>query len=301
MTIEVLSQIATASMLLFVVTGMLAVGVNLTVEQITDPLRNVRLILLVLLTNFILMPMAAILLAATLQLAQPLREGLLLLGTAAGAPFLPKLAELAKGEIAFAVATMVLLMVVTLGYLPIVLPLLLSGVTVEPGKIAGSLIVLMLLPLASGLFLKARHSQIALRLKPVLDRLSNIALLIFLLSVSLANVNKFVDVFGTRGILAGILFNAVGLGIGWVLGGPEVRSVLALGTGQRNIAAALLVANEDFRDPEVGVMVIVVALIGPLMILPGAFFLANSKLSGTGDISGVRASKLSAKDEPPTP
>ena len=34
--------------------------------------------------------------------------------------FLPKLAELAKGNLPFAVGTMVLLMVVTVGYLPIV-------------------------------------------------------------------------------------------------------------------------------------------------------------------------------------
>jgi BASS family bile acid:Na+ symporter len=39
--------------------------------------------------------------------------GLLLLGTAAGAPFLPKLAQIAKGNLAFAVGLMVLLMVVT--------------------------------------------------------------------------------------------------------------------------------------------------------------------------------------------
>ena len=52
---------------------------------------------------------------------------LLLLGCAAGAPFLPKLAELAKGNLAFAVGVMVLLMVTTVVYLPIVLPLLLPG------------------------------------------------------------------------------------------------------------------------------------------------------------------------------
>ena len=49
-------------------------------------------------------------------------------------PFLPKLAELAKGNLAFAVGLMVLLMVVTVGYLPIVLPLILPGVSVDPWK-----------------------------------------------------------------------------------------------------------------------------------------------------------------------
>ena len=44
--------------------------------------------------------------------------GLLLLGLAAGAPFLPKLAQISKGNLAFAVGLMVLLMVITVGYLP---------------------------------------------------------------------------------------------------------------------------------------------------------------------------------------
>ena len=49
---------------------------------------------------------------------------------------------------------MVLLMVVTVGYLPLVLPVLLPGVSVNPAEIASSLFLLMLLPLAVALFVK---------------------------------------------------------------------------------------------------------------------------------------------------
>jgi BASS family bile acid:Na+ symporter len=48
-------------------------------------------------------------LAPVLRLDEPLGVGLLSLGVAAaGAPFLPKLAQIAKGNLAFAVALMVL-------------------------------------------------------------------------------------------------------------------------------------------------------------------------------------------------
>ena len=47
-------------------------------------------------------------------LSEGLSIGLFLFGTAAGAPFLPKLAQVAKGDTAFAVGLMVLLMVVTI-------------------------------------------------------------------------------------------------------------------------------------------------------------------------------------------
>jgi BASS family bile acid:Na+ symporter len=151
MLMDLLGKAATVAMLIFAVFSMLAMGTGLTLARIIEPLRNVRLVLLALLANFVLMPIGAEALAKALRLDEPFEVGLLLLGCAAGGPFLPKLAERAKGDPAFAVGTMVLLMVVTVGYLPIVLPLLLPGVTVDPWPIARFLVLLMLLPLAAGL------------------------------------------------------------------------------------------------------------------------------------------------------
>jgi BASS family bile acid:Na+ symporter len=127
MLMELLSKAATVAMLIWVVFSMLAMGTGLTLARITERLRNVRLVLLALLANFVLMPIGAEALAKVLRLDEPVEVGLLLLGCAAGGPFLPTFAERAKGDLAFAVSTMVLLMVVTVGYLPIVLPLLFPG------------------------------------------------------------------------------------------------------------------------------------------------------------------------------
>ena len=200
-----------------------------------------------------------------------------MLGCAAGAPFLPKLAELAKGNLAFSVGAMVLLMVVTVGYQPVVMPLLLPGVTVDPWNIARSLVPLMLFPLAIGLALKVRYEEVASRVKPMLDWISNISLILLVLLITVANIDKVLQVFGTRGILAGLLYIALGFGIGWLLGGPETdtRRVMALGTSQRNIAAALVVASQSFSDPKVVVMVIVVAIVGLIILIPLSRALAN--------------------------
>ena len=178
MLVQLLSKAATVAMLSFVVSSMLAMGAGLTVSLIAEPLRNVRLVVLALLANFVVMPLGALGLAKVLSLDEPFGIGLLLLGCAAGAPFLPKLAELAKGNLAFAVGAMVLLMVVTVAYLPIVLPLLLPGITVHPWNIARSLLLLMLLPLVIGLVLKARYGDLAERVKPVLDWISNVSLIL---------------------------------------------------------------------------------------------------------------------------
>src|SRR6201982_3941585 len=163
---ELLSKVVPITMLAFVVSSMLAVGLSLTIRQIVTPLRNGKLVFLALLANFVLMPVAALAIARLLRLDQPLGTALLLLGAAAGAPFLPKLASIAKSNLAFAVGLMVLLMVLTVAYMPLVLPLLLENVTVDPMKIARSLLLLMLLPLGVGLLVKARLGLLADKMRP---------------------------------------------------------------------------------------------------------------------------------------
>lgn len=267
---EFLSKAVPVAMLAFVVSSMLAVGVSLTLGQIVAPLRNGRLVSLALLANFVLMPLGAILIARLLSLDEPLGIALLLLGTAAGAPFLPKLAGVAKSNLAFAVGLMVLLMVLTVGYMPVVLPLLLEGVSVDPTSIARSLVLLMLLPLGVGLLVKARLSHVADRFRAPLNRISSVSLVLLIVLLLVTKIQNVISLFGTRGILASILFLFVGVATGWLLGGPAfgTKGVLALGTAQRNIAAALVVGGKNFADPTVLVMVVVVAVVGLLILMP---------------------------------
>ena len=266
---QLLQQAASVAVLIFVPSSMLAMGLGLTVSEIIGPLRSARLVVLALLASFALMPLAAAALAALLRLDEPLRIGLLLLGAAGGAPFLPKLAQIAKGNLPFAVGLMVLLMVVTVGFLPLLLPFLIPGVSVNPADIARSLILLMLLPLVGALVVKAWFPVAAARLKPLFDWISNLSLILLVLLITTGNINRVLAVFGTFGILAGLLFIAIGFGMGWLLGGPVMgtRRVVALGTAQRNIAAAL-VGGRGFSDPKVVVMVVVVAIVGLLILMP---------------------------------
>ena len=50
---------------------------------------------------------------------------------------------------------------------------------------------------------------------------------------------------------------------------------MALGTAQRNIAAAVVVAGQSFSDPKVVVIVIVVAIVGLIVLMPLSRALAN--------------------------
>jgi BASS family bile acid:Na+ symporter len=55
-------------------------------------------------------------------------------------------------------------------------------------------------------------------------------------------------------------------GIGFLLGRGDRSVLLGLGTGQRNIAAAMVVASSSFADPEVMVMVTTSGLVSVLVL-----------------------------------
>lgn len=227
--------IAKLSGLLFVVTSMLAMGMSLTMPMIMQSLKNTRLVILALVGNFVLVPLLAYIIVLIIPLEQSLKTGLIVLATAAGAPFLPKLVQAAKANIAFAVGLMVLLMVVTIIYMPLVLPFLLQGVTVNPWDIAKSLIVLMLVPLALGLLLKSHSPDAADHWTPVMNKLSTLFILILMVVGLGLNISNIIDLIGTGGILALLLFIIGSFIIGLVLGGRDagVHTVTGLGTAQR--------------------------------------------------------------------
>jgi predicted Na+-dependent transporter len=267
---DTLAAIANVAIITFVLSSMVALGLSLTVKQIVQPLANVRLTLLGLAANFVVAPLAAWGIAEILGLDQSLTLGLLLLGTAAGAPFLPKLAQLAKGDVAYSVGLMVLLMVVTVAYIPLVLVPLVEGVEVSAWDIARPLVFGMLLPLAIALLVRARYQDSA-KLAPHLNQISTVSLAIALVIALVLGLPSLIDAFGTGAFVAAILFVLMCIGAGYLLGGSTrgQRWVTALGTGQRNLSAALLIATTSFSDQaEVLVMVMVGSVLMMAILLP---------------------------------
>lgn len=256
----------------FVVSSMLAMGFGLTVPMILQPLRRWGIVVSALVANFVLVPLLAVGIAEALSLARPLRDGLLIVGMAAGAPFLPKLVQGAKGDLAFAVGLMVVLMVATVIVLPVALPSVLEGVSVDAWAIARSLVVLMLVPLAIALAVRAHWPETAAEYQPVLAKTSTVAVVVLLVVGLGLNVDNVVDLVGTRGLLAVVLLVVASVGVGLLVGGrnPEARVVVALGTGQRNLSAALVVATQSFAGTDTLTFVLVGSVVLLFVLLPSA-------------------------------
>ena len=166
---------------------------------------------------------------------------------------------------------MALLIVVTVVYLPIVLPLLLPGVEVDAGKIALTLFGEMLVPLAIGLVVRARWVEAAGELQKPAAQVSNLSLVLLLVLMLGLNIENVIGLFGSGALLATLVMVAIAIGSGYLLGGPgsDTRQVLALGTGQRNLAATFLIAGSNFADqPDVLVFLAGAGLIGMAIVMP---------------------------------
>jgi BASS family bile acid:Na+ symporter len=289
---ETLVLVSKLAMLGFLLAGMLELGLSLTFQQVASQLRKVSLVALSVLGNFVIVPLLAFGIARLMRLEQPFAIGLMLLGLAPGAPFIPKIVQLARGDLAFAVGLMVLLMVGTVVCLPVVLPRVVEGAQISPWKIAQPLLLFMLLPLVVGLIVHARFKSLPAGLRPALAWLSNLCGLVVIGLLVGLNFRSFVSVFGTGAIFAGLLFVVLSIVIGWLLGGRkrEIQVSLGLGTGSRNVAAALLIGAQNFKDPKVNVMVIVSALASLLILLPLARVLgrrAGAEVTASPDTSVI--------------
>jgi predicted Na+-dependent transporter len=247
----------------FLVSSMGAVGLSLTGRAIIAPLRNPRLVAVALVLNFAVAPLLAWLVTTILPLDRGHANGLFLLAGAAGAPFLPKLVETARGEPAVAAAMMVLLTAGTILFMPFGLPLMIPGLQADAWGIARPLVLFIVLPLAVGILIKRYAAAAAARAAPVLAAIGNASLLLFFALLIMLNSRALLGVIGSGAILAALLFIIGLLAIAWLLGQitPDSRETVALATAARNFGAALVPAASSFGDSKVTLMLIVSAIV----------------------------------------
>lgn len=269
---EILSVLLIIAVPAFSVTSMLSVGFGHVVHEIIEPFSSPRSVIVPLLANFVLVPLLGVAVIWFLSLDRPLEIGLILISTSAGAPFLIKLTQFARHDVALSAALLVLLLPVTVIYMPIVVPLLLPEAEVSAVAIAMPLGLTMLLPLGVGLLVRTRSPRWAMHLQPVMGKVSTVSLLVLVGATFLLNLRAILNLFGTGAILAAVFLIFGAFVIGYVLGSGryERRCALGLGTAQRGIAASMVVAAESFGDPDTLVMVVVSSLIGLAILFPTA-------------------------------
>jgi BASS family bile acid:Na+ symporter len=256
---------------------MLNVGLTQKPSAIAGHLKNWPFVIKMLAANFIFAPLVMI---GTLYLAPfdpPLKAGLMIFCLGAGAPFLIKLTQTAEHDLALGAAVMMVLMVVTVPYVPLVLPLVLSGVSVNAMAIARALLLQMLLPIGIGMLAAALLPGLSKKLQPLVGGLGNIAMYAMVVATLVGYFPNLLQIIGTGAFLVGLLFVATAFGFGYLagFGKDHLEDVGGLGTAQRNTAAGVIIAIQNFSDPNVFVMLTLANILGIVMLLIIARFLSR--------------------------
>jgi len=260
---------------IFAVSSMTLVGLGNRPKDVVTPLRDLRFVAVALFASFVFVPLFAWAVSRLFSLDDPFEAGLMLVATAAGAPFVVAFMRIAGGNLALTAAVLVLQLVVTVNYMPIVLPIALGDdVDVDAPAIALNLSWTMLAPLVVGLIIRSWSARRSERLMPFFAPVATTSLVLVVVSTVLANLEDILDIFGEGAILAALLVIVAAFLSGYLLGGrdPELRLVLGFATSQRNVAAAMVVATQGFSDdPDVILMVVVTSLVSLAILFPLAF------------------------------
>jgi BASS family bile acid:Na+ symporter len=265
----------TAIRLLTIVTlsGLLfSSGLQLTWGAIAGSLRQSRLAWIVP-VNFLLVPALVFALIRLFQVPSDIAVGMLLLAAAPFAPVVPTFTRLARGDLALAGGLTGLFPFLSAFLTPLVCELSLKPILQTSSlkfNVASILLVLVstiTLPLAAGTALRHYSPAWAAKLvKPVQVFSETIGAL----ALGFATVTEFPAMrsIGWQPLLAMAIASELSFFAGYLVGGPAAASrvVVALGTANRNIALALLVAVASF--PGTPIVAAVVAN-GLLLILLG--------------------------------
>jgi BASS family bile acid:Na+ symporter len=228
--------------LVFMIGSLFGLGLELAARDAIRALRNVRFVLVTILGGWVLGPLVALLLVALVPMERPYAVGLLLLSLAPCAPFVPMMAERARGDRSYTGAVMLIGAVGTVLVMPWAVPLLVPELTADAWMIGKPLVLYILLPLLAGMLLKSRAPGLAASLGPPIKRVTTVVTLVMLAGLGVVYARNLAGAVGSMAIGAQTVFVVLVMVGGYGLAAglrEDQRRVLVLAMGTRNIGAGL--------------------------------------------------------------
>jgi BASS family bile acid:Na+ symporter len=247
---DLFNAIFNASLAVMILSLVAGLGLSLTLHQILEPLRKVRVLVATVIANSVLAPLIAIGFCHLFPLSTQARVGVELAAMAAAGPVGMKAAEFTKrADMAMALSFTIVLQVVNIAASPLWAERIVSGATVSGWSIVEDLLLLVLAPLVVGQVLRARHPEHAAGWQGGLERISNMALLVAIAVGLAVNWSLLVDALGSWIIVASAVIVVACMAVSWVAG--------RVGDSQSAMTISML---SGMRFTPIGLIVIATAL-----------------------------------------
>jgi BASS family bile acid:Na+ symporter len=239
---ETLTILLKITVVIFMAGNLLDLGLRLNLKEALRGLRDARFVTLSVLWAFVLCPALAYGLTRIIPLTPPYAMGLILLGLAPCAPLLPMMAEKARGDLNYAASFILLASAGTVIYMPLMVPIMVKGLTVSAWAVAKPMLVLVLIPLMIGVVIQNWSAFTASSIQPLVKKATGLDTLLMLILIIIGYGKGFISSVGTYAIGTQAIFFSVITAVSYALGFGMPRhqkSVVSLGICTRNCGAAM--------------------------------------------------------------
>lgn len=263
--------------LLTVFSIMFGVGLRLPLNSLSPLIERPGLLIRSLIGVILLVPLSLLVLsplAILLHLPKPVAIGLILLAACPGAPLLTKRSLMAGGNFEYSANLQLISAVISVWSTPVTLWAF-AQFFPRTEQIVGVLDILkqvaiiQLFPIFLGLSIRTLWPSIADRIIDWVIKIADIFFVILILLVLLVSVPAIADI-GLVSILIILIFAVSCIGIGHLLGGPELefKAALAIASVARNIGLSLTIATLNSHSFVILPTLVGFAILGGIVAIP---------------------------------
>ncbi|GAA3508662.1 bile acid:sodium symporter family protein [Aquimarina addita] len=253
-------------------TIMFGMGLSLTVDDFKRILKNPKAVLLGLSNQLLFLPIIGYLLVSTLELSPEISIGIMILASCPGGAVSNIVVNLAKGDLALSITLTAISSIISIFSIPFIVLFALLEFAGEGEKISldvlqmiGQLIVIVILPVFTAMFIRAKSPEFALRMGKTVRIASVFLLVLITVGLLIKERNNIIPYFLQAGIPA-MLLNLTSLGLGYItayliqLKKPQAITI-AVESGIQNSALAMTIAILTLQKSELGIAAAIYTLV----------------------------------------
>ncbi len=274
---------------------MFGMGLSLTLSDFKRVVTYPKAMIIGLICQLLLLPVIGYIIAISLSLSPTTAIGIMLLAACPGGPTSNMLTYMAKGDLALSVSLTAVSSMISILSIPFIVQFALvefsnqnMAITVDALTMIKQLLVIVIIPVAIGMLIKAKYESFALKMEKPVKIASAIIFILVIVGVTISIKDVFLSYLAEAGLPA-ILLNISTMTIGFMaavlfkLTRPQAISI-SIETGIQNGTLAITLATIALNNAEYS---IVPAIYGLLMFVSATVIIFVRKPLGVKDQLGM--------------
>ncbi len=251
---------------------MMGMGLSLTIDDFKRVLKFPLAVFVGFLNQIILLPIIAYVLVGIFKVDYTIAMGLMIMSACPGGPTSNLVTNLAKGDVALSVTLTAVNSLVTIVTIPLIVNFALENfansnetISAPVGQIAGSLFVIIAIPLAIGMAIKSKKPELAEKLDKPVRIFSTLILVLIIVGICLKEKENIEEYFKNSWAIV-LSLNVVTMLIGFII--AKITKLdfkqalcICIESGNQNGTLAITIAVSILAQPAFAIPAAVYSLL----------------------------------------